>query len=71
VVAQLAQPALHVLVGQVLGDVVHQEGTDGPAVVPGGRCCGNNFLPFSPILDEKIGAYLNDPILAKTSSSLS
>lgn len=33
VVAQLAQPALHVLVGQVLGDVVHQQRADCAAVV--------------------------------------
>ena len=34
VVPQLLQPALHVLVGQVLGDVVHQERPHRPPVVP-------------------------------------
>lgn len=34
VVPQFLQPPLHVLVGQVLGDVVHQQSPDRPAVVP-------------------------------------
>lgn len=34
VVLQLLQPALGVLVGQVLGDVVDQQRSDGSAVVP-------------------------------------
>lgn len=34
VVPQLLQPSLHVLVGQVLSDVVDQESADGAAVVP-------------------------------------
>ncbi len=33
VVAQLAQPAFDVLVGQVLRDVVHQKGADGTAII--------------------------------------
>jgi hypothetical protein len=33
VVLELPQPPLHVLVGEVLGDVVHQERAHGPAVV--------------------------------------
>lgn len=38
VVAQLAQPPLDVLVSQMLGDVVHEQGADGPTVVS--RCYG-------------------------------
>lgn len=34
VVPQLLQPALHVFVGQVLGDVVDEEGPHRPTVVP-------------------------------------
>ena len=37
VVPQLLQPALHVLVGQVLGDVVHQESPHRTPVVPAGK----------------------------------
>ena len=35
VVPQLLQPALHILIRQVLGDVVHQESPDGAAVIAG------------------------------------
>lgn len=38
VVAQLLEPAGHVLVGRVLGNVVHEESTDGAAVVGRGDC---------------------------------
>ena len=34
VVPQLSQPSLHILVGQVLGDVVDQQGTNCSPVVP-------------------------------------
>lgn len=35
VVPQLLQPALDILVRQVLGDVVHQESSDRTPVIPG------------------------------------
>ena len=34
VVAKLSEPALHVLVSQVLGNVVNQQGSNGTTVVP-------------------------------------
>lgn len=34
VVSQLLQPALHILIGQVLSDVIDQESPNCPAVVP-------------------------------------
>ena len=36
VVPELPEPPLHVLVGEVLGDVVHEERAHGPAVVGAG-----------------------------------
>ena len=44
VVPQLLQPPFHVLVGQVLGDVVHQQRPHRPAVVPVTQQYGNIFL---------------------------
>ena len=35
-VPELPEPPLHVLVGEVLGDVVHEERAHGPAVVGAG-----------------------------------
>lgn len=40
VVLQLRQPALGVLIRQILGDVVHQQRSHRPAVVPGGQRWG-------------------------------
>ena len=46
VVPELLKPALHVLVGQVLGDVVHQESPHRAPVVAAGkpRMQGKGFL---------------------------
>jgi hypothetical protein len=38
VIAQLLEPAGDVVVRRVLGDVVHEQGTDGAAVVCRGDC---------------------------------
>lgn len=37
VIPQLLQPPLHVLIGEVLGDVIHQQCPHGSTVVPGDR----------------------------------
>jgi hypothetical protein len=43
VFTQLFQPALHIVESDAFGDVVHEEGTDGPPVV--GACdCAIPFL---------------------------
>lgn len=34
VISQLFQPALHVLVGQMFGDVVHQQRADRATIIP-------------------------------------
>ena len=45
-VPQLLEPALHVLVGQVLGDVVHQESPNRAPVVPAGEGRSEYMEPY-------------------------